>query len=418
MQAEIISIGDELLVGQTINTNAAWLGERLNKDGIRIYRATSIADEHNEIIKAMHEASTRSQLVLITGGLGPTKDDVTKIALCDYFDTELIVNEEVLKRVTEMFASRNLPMLDVNKKQAEMPASCTIIPNLRGTASGMWFERNGVVFVSMPGVPFEMEHLMENVLLEKIRNYFHRPSILHRTILTIGVGESFLAQKIESWENSLAEHKIQLAYLPSPGMVKLRMSAYDVQDREAVQEIMDAKEAKLLSLIQEFVYGFEKDTLQSIVGDLLRQTKSTVTLAESCTGGSIAQLISSVAGASEYFPGSFITYAEEQKTAILGVSANLIEKYNVVSAEVAEAMARGAKAKMNSTWAIATTGIAGPTGGSDEIPMGTVWIGIAGPKEVKSFRFQFGRKRETNILLASNAALNLLRKEIIGRHLS
>ncbi len=412
MQAEIISIGDELLVGQTINTNAAWMGEQLNKDGIRVYRATSIADEHSEILKAMDEASKRSQLVLITGGLGPTKDDVTKHALCDYFQTELVMNEEVLQRVTEMFAARNLPMLEVNKKQAELPASCIIIPNLRGTASGMWFEKDGVVFVSMPGVPYEMEHLMENVLLEKFRNHFHRPAILHRTILTIGVGESFLAKQIEDWENSLAEHKISLAYLPSPGMVKLRMSAYDVRDKDAVKNIIDRKENELLSIIQDHVYGFEKDTLQSVIGNLLRETKATLTLAESCTGGSIAQLVTAVPGASEYFLGSFITYAESQKTAILGVPQETIEQYNVVSSQVAEAMATGARAKMNTTWAVSTTGIAGPTGGTEEIPVGTVWIGIAGPDGVKSFKFQFGKKRETNILMASNAALNLLRKEI------
>ncbi len=414
MQAEIISIGDELLVGQTVNTNATWMGEQLNKDGIRVYRATSIADEHGEIIKALDEASKRSQLILITGGLGPTKDDVTKYALCDYFQTELVMNEEVLQRVTEMFSARNLPMLEVNLKQAELPASCNVIPNLRGTASGMWFEKDGVVFVSMPGVPFEMEHLMENVLLEKFRNHFHRPAILHRTILTIGVGESFLAKQIEAWENSLEEHKIALAYLPSPGMVKLRMSAYDVKDKNFVQQIMNRKEAELHTLIQEHVYGFEKDTLQSVVGNLLRETKATLTMAESCTGGSIAQLITSVPRASEYFPGSFVTYTEQQKTSVLGVEQDIIEKYNVVSSQVAEAMATGAREKMNTTWAISTTGIAGPTGGTSEIPVGMIWIGIAGPFGVKSFRFQFGKKREINILLASNAALNLLRKEILS----
>lgn len=414
MQAEIISIGDELLIGQTINTNSAWLGEALNKEGIRIYRATSVADIKADILSTLKEAAQRSDLILITGGLGPTKDDITKIALCEYFDTELVINEEVLARVTAMFASRNLPMLEVNKRQAEMPKSCTVIPNERGTASGMWFEKDGVVYISMPGVPYEMEHLMEHILLKKIREHFLRPNILHRTVLTFGVGESFLAQKIEGWEDSLTEHKIGLAYLPSPGMVKLRMSAYDVENVEAMKSLMTKKEDELISIIGEFVYGYEKDTLQSVVGDLLRETNSTLSIAESCTGGYISHLITSIPGSSDFFQGGFVTYAEEQKVNILGVSSELIENYTVLSNEVAEAMAAGAREKMNTTWAISTTGVAGPTGGTKEIPVGTVWIGIAGPKGVKSIRVQFGKRRELNILQASNAALNLLRKEILS----
>jgi len=414
MHAEIISIGDELLIGQTINTNAAWLGENLNKEGLKVYRTTTIADERGEILKALDEASSRSNLVIITGGLGPTKDDVTKYALCDYFDTKLTLNQEVLDRISEMFAARNLPLLEVNKKQAELPASCIVIPNYRGTASGMWFERNGVVFISMPGVPYEMEHLMENVLLEKIRNHFNSPTILHRTVLTYGVAESFLAKQIENWEDSLAEHRIALAYLPSPSMVKLRMSAYNVTDKDAMLKVMKWKEVELHSLIGEHIYGYEKDTLESVVGELLRKNSQSLTIAESCTGGSIAQLITSVPGSSNYFQGSFITYAEEQKTNILGVKEELIKKHTVFSHEVAEAMAIGARNKMNTTWALSTTGIAGPTGGTPDIPVGTVWIGLAGPDVVKSVRLQFGKKRDLNILQASNAALNLLRKEILS----
>lgn len=414
MQAEIISIGDELLIGQTINTNATWLGEQLNKEGIRIYRSTSIADSKEDILQALSEAEKRSNLILITGGLGPTKDDITKISLCEYFDTELVLNKEVLSRITEMFADRGIQLLEAHKKQAEMPESCTVIPNHRGTASGMWFERKGVVFISMPGVPYEMEHLMENILLEKIRQHFKRPSILHRTILTVGVGESYIAQKIEAWEDSLAVHQIALAYLPSPGMVKLRMSAYDVCDKEAVEKIMAMKEAELHELIEEHIYGYEKDTLQGVVGELLRQRKATLTTAESCTGGFVAHLITSTPGCSDYFQGGFVTYAEEQKAGALGVDSDLIKKYSVLSKEVAEAMAVGARNKMNTTWAISTTGVAGPTGGTEEIPVGTIWIGIAGPSGVKSFKMKFGKRRDINILLAANTALNMLRKEILS----
>jgi len=414
MQAEIISIGDELLIGQTINTNAGWIGEQLNKEGIRIHRSTSIADSKKDILQALFEAEKRADLILITGGLGPTKDDITKISLCEYFDTKLVLKEEVLFRIEEMFADRGIQLLEAHKGQAEMPESCIVIPNYRGTASGMWFERNGVVFISMPGVPYEMEHLMENILLDKIRKHFKRPAILHRTILTVGVGESFIAQKIEAWEDSLAAHQIVLAYLPSPGMVKLRMSSYDVNDKETVEKIMAIKEAELHELIGEHIYGFEKDTLQGVVGELLRQNMATLTTAESCTGGFVAHLITSTPGCSDYFQGGFVTYAEEQKAGTLGVDSALIKKHSVLSKEVAEAMAVGARNKMNTTWAVSTTGVAGPTGGTDEIPVGTIWIGIAGPNGVRSFKMKFGKRRDINILLAANTALNLLRKEILS----
>jgi nicotinamide-nucleotide amidase len=415
MIAEIISIGDELLIGQTVNTNAAWMGEALNKIGIRVGRGLTIADDHDEILRALDESSSRAQLVLLTGGLGLTKDDVTKRALCAYFNTELVMNQEVLERITEIFSLRKIPLLEGNKSQAELPAACTVIPNHRGTASGMWFERNGVVFVAMPGVPFEMEHMMEVELLERFKSHFHRPHIIHRTILTAGVGESFLAEKIADWEESLHAENIALAYLPTPGMVKLRMSAYNVQDREKVIAVIEGKEKQLQVLINDYVYGYEQDTLHSVIAGMLTERKETVTVAESCTGGYIAQLLTAGAGASVYFPGSLVTYSDEQKSVLLGVAPSLIEEHGVVSAAVAEAMAQGARERMHTNWALATTGVAGPTGGTKETPVGTIWIGISGAFGVKSIRYQFGKRRDVNIHLAAQSALNELRKTILAQ---
>ncbi len=414
MQAEIICIGDELLIGQVVNTNATWMGQRLQEEGIYVVRATIIPDDKQQIKGALHEAEVRSKLVLITGGLGPTKDDVTKMAVCEYFDTHLELNVQVLENIQQMFSDRNLPMLEQNAKQAELPASCTVIPNLRGTASGMWFEKQGVVFVFMPGVPYEMEYLMNHGVLQKIRNHFSTPIILHRTILTVGIGESLLAEKIEQWENSLGAMQVQLAYLPSPGAVKLRMSAYHVVDEEAMRGFINEKEQQLIALIQEFVYGFDEDTLAGVVGELLRMRGETLCLAESCTGGSIAQSITAIPGASDYFIGSWVTYAEEQKVELLSVSQETLRQFSVVSGEVAEAMAHGARNKMKTTWAISTTGIAGPGGGTDRNPVGTIWIGIAGPGGVKSTKLNLGKNRATNILIATQTALNLLRKEILS----
>lgn len=412
MQAEIICIGDELLIGQTINTNAAWLGEHLNLLGIRVHRTLSIPDLRDEIILALDEALSRSQVVVITGGLGPTKDDITKHTLCNYFETTLKINDEALERITGFFKDRGLPMLEVNRLQAALPEACQVIQNYRGTACGMWFEKNGAVIISMPGVPYEMKSMMEEQVFPMIRKHFQTPEILHRTILTIGAGESFLAEIIRDWENSLAEHDIKLAYLPSPGMVKLRMSVYGTIP--GIREVLIQKEEELRLLINTYIYGVEKSTLEEIVGALLRDKKLTVSTAESCTGGNIAHLITSIAGSSDYFIGSVVSYHEKIKVSELGVSPEVISQFGVVSREVVEAMALGSKDKFNTTFAIATTGIAGPSGGSDENPVGTVWIGIAGPNGVKTEKFRFGKNREFNINMASEAGLNMLRKEILA----
>jgi nicotinamide-nucleotide amidase len=414
IQADIVSIGDELLIGQTVNTNAAWMGERLNAEGIRVHRITGISDQQSEILRALDECAARSSIVLITGGLGPTKDDVTKHTLCDYFQSHLELHTPTLERITEFFTSRGLPMLDVNRDQALMPHNAVVLENQRGTANGMWFERNGTVFVSMPGVPYEMVWLMEHEVMPRLLAYFRRPAIVHRTILTQGVGESFLAKKISEWETSLSEVSIALAYLPSPGQVKLRMSMYGVADEQEMRRRIQVKEKELHSLIGEHIFGYEKDTLSSVVGTLLAQRQQTLTIAESCTGGYLAHQVTSTPGASAYFNGSLITYAEERKSAILGVPAALIGEKGVVSEEVAIAMAAGARKLMNADYALSTTGIAGPDGGTEEVPVGTIWIGLDGPAGARAAKFRFGQNRERNIQMAAQSALNLLRKEILG----
>ncbi len=412
MQAEIISIGDELLIGQTVNTNSSWLGENLNKIGIRVHRSTTISDDRREIIQGLNEASARSQVIIMTGGLGPTKDDITKHTLSEFFNTGLILNEEALERITGFFRERGIPLLEENRSQAYLPESCTVIQNFRGTACGMWFEKNGVVFVSMPGVPYEMYSMMEEQVFPKLLTRFDRPNIRHRTILTIGAGESSIAKQIEAWENSLEEHSIKLAYLPSPGMVKLRMSMYRGLP-ELQKKIMDQKEKELMAIVGSLVYGFEKETLQSVVGDLLRSRNETLAVAESLTGGFLAHLITSIPGASDYFVGSITSYVNRIKEDELQVAASTISEKNVVSREVAEAMAVGIRKKFKTSWGLATTGVAGPTGGSEEIPVGTVWMAVASEMGVHAFTFRYGKNRMQNIEMAANSALNVLRKEIL-----
>ena len=410
--AQIIAIGDELLIGQTINTNAAWLGEQLNAIGIKVHRSLVISDNRDEIIKALNEASTQSHIIIMTGGLGPTKDDITKHTLCSYFDSELVINDEVLARITEFFERRGLPMLEANRLQATVPKDCTVIHNFRGTASGMWFERGDRVFISMPGVPYEMKGMMEDEVFGKLAAFYKRPVIRHRTILTTGVGESFLANLLSDWEKMLEERSIALAYLPSPGMVKLRMSSYNEAGRD-VQADFTACETELHRLVGEHIYGYDKDTLQEIVGSLLRQNASTLAVAESCTGGTLARLITSVPGCSDYFTGGVVAYANDVKIGLLGVSPALIEANGAVSKPVAEAMAQGVRERLGSDWAIATTGIAGPGGGTDTKPVGLIYVAVAGRKGVTGIELRLGKRRDNNMDMAAFAGLNLLRKEIL-----
>lgn len=410
--AEIIAIGDELLIGQTINTNAAWLGEQLNAIGIKVHRSIVISDNTDEITASLNEASARSNIIIMTGGLGPTKDDITKHTLCKYFNTDLIMDEAALQRITEFFERRGLPMLEVNRQQALVPAACTVIHNYRGTACGMWFERDDRVFISMPGVPYEMKGMMEDEVFGKLASFFKRPVIRHRTILTTGVGESFLANLLVDWEHMLEERKIALAYLPSPGMVKLRMSSYGEAGRN-VEDDFRVCEEELHRLVGEHIYGYDKDTLQEIVGTMLRSRGATLAVAESCTGGTLSRMVTSVPGSSDYFKGGVIAYNNAVKTVLLDVDAEEIEKHKVVSHEVARAMAMGARRQFESDWAISTTGIAGPGGGTEEQPVGLIYVAVAGPTDCKSVELRLGKRRDNNMDMASFAGLNLLRKEIL-----
>ncbi len=411
MKAEIITIGDEILIGQTVDTNSAFIGKELNAIGLSVNRITSISDTEQAIIQAISEAQLRVDLIILTGGLGPTKDDITKHTLCKYFNTELVVYPEVEQYVRDIFERRNRPILEVNLKQAELPLDCTVISNRIGTASGMWFERAGKVVVSLPGVPYEMKHLMHNGVLSKIQSTFKTPAVLHKTIMTTGAGESFLADKIQDWEKSLDQEDIHIAYLPSSGIVKIRLSIIS-EDRENAQERIDRKVMELLQIIPNYVYGFDDLPLEKAVGELLLKHQATISTAESCTGGYIAHLITSIAGSSAYFLGSVLSYANEVKSQELGVPMSTIEQHGAVSKQVVEQMAIGVRNKMKTSFSVATSGVAGPDGGSEEKPVGFVWIAVAFENGVVSKSFNFENDRGRNIQRASIAALNMLRLAI------
>lgn len=407
MKAEIITIGDEILIGQIVDTNSAWMGQQLNLLGIEVYQVTSVHDDREHILKALAEAEQNSDLILITGGLGPTKDDITKKTLCEYFDTELVFHPEVLEHVRSLLSSRNVVINQLNQDQALLPENCTVLHNSAGTASGMWFERNNTIFVSMPGVPFEMEAIMTEEVFPRLRKLGTTQSIVHKTVLTIGIPESMLAEKIEKWEDALPKF-IKLAYLPSPMMVKLRLSGYGI-DELAIKTEIDKQVKELLTIIPEAVYGFDNDNMGIALGRMLEAQGQTMATAESCTGGSIAQFITSNPGSSVYFNGGVVAYSNEIKSNLLGVPSELIEAVGAVSQEVAEAMALGAQKALHADYAVATTGIAGPDGGTDEKPVGTVWIAVAGPLGVLSKKYIFKHNRERNIIRTTHTALNMLR---------
>ena len=412
MYAEIITIGDELLIGQVIDTNSAWIAQELNHIGISIRQITSIADDNEQILTTLEEASPRADIVLITGGLGPTKDDITKNALCEYFNSTLEFNQEMYEQVEILFKNRGLKVTEVNRKQAEIPNNCIPIINKNGTAPGLWFEKNNIIFVSMPGVPYEMKAMMENEVLPKLKKVYQLPSIVHKTILTQGIGESYLSAMIREWEEKLPLN-IHLAYLPSPGIVRLRLSGYG-EKKKVIEESINIELDKLKSLIKDYIFGYDKDTLEEIIGNLLKDKKKNLAVAESCTGGYISHLITSVPGSSQYFKGAVIAYDNKIKINDLGVDANDIELYGAVSAQVVEQMALGIQKKYQSDFSISTSGIAGPSGGSIEKPVGTVFIAVAGKGRVISKKFLLGDHRQRNIQKASIAALNMLRKEILS----
>ena len=412
MQAEIITIGDEILIGQILDSNSKWIAEKLNTIGISVYQITSIQDERQHILKAVKEAQLNCDIVIITGGLGPTKDDITKLTLAEYFNDELILNKEIVEQIKEMFAKMNYPFTEVNKQQALVPSKSIPLKNYYGTAPGMWFEQNSKIVVSLPGVPNEMKGLIKNSVLPKLKETFKLPFILHKTILTYGMGESMVADRIEEWEDNLPSY-IKLAYLPSYGKLRLRLSAKGFEEGK-LKEGIDLEVEKLTKIIPDIIVGYDdNETIEFAVGRLLTQKKQTLATAESCTGGTIAKKITSIAGSSNYFVGSLVAYQAFIKIKELNVDAKLIEEYSVVSSQVAEAMAKGILQKFETDYAIATTGNAGPTTDNTDKTVGTVFIAIATPTTIYSEEFFFGKPREKVIERASNKALELLRKEIL-----
>jgi len=411
MKAEIITIGDEILIGQIIDTNSAWMGEQLNLHGIEIFQITSVHDDHEHILKALSNAEKHADLVLITGGLGPTKDDITKKVLCEYFDSEMVINQEVLQRVTDRLTKRNVVMNQLNKDQALVPDKCTVLTNSTGTAPGMWFEKNDTIFVSMPGVPFEMKSIMSEEVLPRLSKNGKARSIYHQTVLVYGIPESMLAEKLEEWEAALPDF-IKLAYLPSQLMIRLRLSAYG-KEMELLKKEVHQQIELLKPLIAENFFGYNADSLAGVTGQLLTSAKLTLGIAESCTGGNIAHMFTANPGSSSYFKGGIIAYSNEVKQHLLKVSADDLERYGAVSKEVALQMAQGVQQALDTDYAIATTGIAGPDGGTDEKPVGTVWIAVISKQNIKLERYTFAHNRERNILRSSQAAIDLLRKLIL-----
>ncbi|SHJ85134.1 competence/damage-inducible protein A [Pseudozobellia thermophila] len=412
--AEIITIGDEILIGQITDTNSAFIAKELNKIGVSVYQITSVQDDRDHMLKAFEEARKRVQLVIVTGGLGPTKDDITKDTFCEFFNDTLVQDDEVLKNVENLFRKHisNTPISDINRKQALVPSKAQVLQNVYGTAPGMWMEHGGVVFVSLPGVPFEMKNLMVDKVLPKIMAEFKRPYIIHKTLVTYGMGESAIADRIESWEDSLPGH-MKLAYLPSLGKVRLRLTAKG-PDRELLERSMERESEKLHALVHDILYGVEdEETLEEVVAKLLTQRKMTLATAESCTGGRIASQITALPGASAYYKGTVVSYATEAKIGLLGVRRDTIDEFSVVSEQVAREMAENVKQLMKTDFAIATTGNAGPTKGDSDAEIGTVFIGIATPRDVIVEKFNMGNHRERIVQKTVHKALELLQKEIL-----
>jgi nicotinamide-nucleotide amidase len=404
IHTEILTIGDEILIGQITDTNSAWLGEQLSKSGFTIRQITSISDDEDQILSTLKEISSRADLLIITGGLGPTNDDITKKCLCRFFDTKLKTNLEMLRNVETLLSHRGVPMNELNRKQAEVPANCIPILNKKGTAPGLWFDQNNQVVVALPGVPFEMKGIMEDDVLPRLKLKFKTPKIFHKTVLTTGIPESVLATRIREWESNLPVG-IKLAYLPQPGIVRLRLGGNGINIVKQIEIEID----KLVSIIPEAVFGFNDDSLEEIIGKLLRNSSKTLSLAESCTGGYLSHLITSVPGSSNYYYGSVTSYSNKIKSEILGVDPHIINNFGAVSRETVEAMAIGVQKLMGTDYAISISGIAGPEGGTAEKPVGTVWIAIASPKELISKKLQLGNIRLNNIRIAAITALNQLR---------
>jgi competence/damage-inducible protein CinA C-terminal domain len=407
IKAELLTIGDEILFGQIVDTNSQWMSVEMSKAGIKVIRKTTVGDVESEILTAFAEAESRADIVLITGGLGPTNDDLTKPCLAKFFNCELQMHGEALKEVTAFFESRGRTLTEINRQQAALPSCCEKITNAMGTAPGMWFHRNGKVFVSMPGVPHEMKAMMSNIIIPKLEETFKTPVIEHLVVRTIGIGESFLAEKIVEWERSLPEY-IKLAYLPGLSQVRLRLTAYGT-DREQLQRENLAWAERLKPLVGEYIFGYGNDDLEVVLGRSLRESKLTLAVAESCTGGHLAHMITSVPGSSSYFIGGIVAYANEIKIKELGVQQSTLKQYGAVSEQTVIEMAQGVRKKFGTDIGLSTSGIAGPDGGTPEKPVGNVWIAYADKDKTVTRKLQLSKDRLLNIRMTSNLILNLLR---------
>jgi nicotinamide-nucleotide amidase len=412
-QASIITIGDELLIGQVIDTNSAWMAQQLNKAGIRVVRRVAVGDVWDEIWNALEEGSKHADIILITGGLGPTGDDITKPLLTKYFDGKLVVDESALQNVKYIFEKvLNRPLIERNLKQAEVPDTCTVIQNKRGTAPGMWFEKQGKVFVSMPGVPFEMKGMMDDYVIPALSTHFIFPHIIHRTLLTAGVGESFLAEQIKDFESTLPAH-IKLAYLPNYGMVRLRLSTTGFDKIVIETEVLEWFE-KLQVLVKEYMVTNLDEPMEKVTGNLLVARNKTMCTAESCTGGYIAHLLTAIPGSSKFYDGSVVSYSYKAKEDLLNVSKVVLQTKGAVSEEVVIQMAKGALASIKSDYVIAVSGIMGPDGGLPDKPVGTVWVAVGNNNKIETQKLYFRFDRERNTQLTATSALNILRKFILA----
>ncbi len=412
MNATVITIGDEILIGQIIDTNSAWIGQKFSELGVKLYEIISVGDDATQIKEALDRAKASSAIVIMTGGLGPTKDDITKKTLVEYFNSELVLNEEVWERMKQIFEKRGLKVLEMNRSQAMIPKDCIMLPNQRGTAQGMWFEKEKVVFISMPGVPHEMKHLLETQVLPKLREKFSFPKIIHATIMTAGAGESVIANMLVDFENELPEN-FKLAYLPDLGTVKLRLTASG-DTTELIHEAQAQKE-KMKTILGNYVYTEGEEKLEKVIGRMLLERNETVSSAESCTGGYIAHLFTSVPGSSIYFEGGIVSYSYDVKEKLLGVSNSTLNKVGAVSEECVREMLQGLLKTTSTTYGIAVSGIAGPDGGTADKPVGTVWIAVGSSNNIVARKFQFFPSRMENIRVFSNAALNMLRLFIQGK---
>ncbi|MEG1024197.1 MAG: CinA family nicotinamide mononucleotide deamidase-related protein, partial [Flavobacterium sp.] len=409
----IITIGDEILIGQIIDTNSGFIAKSLDRIGVEVAEMISISDDKKHILDTFEQLQNKVDVVIVTGGLGPTKDDVTKKTFCEYFNDELVVNPEVLAHVTQLIEGfYKRPISQLNKDQALVPSTCRVLHNQVGTAPGMWMKKENTVFISLPGVPYEMKYLVEEEIIPKIVKEYKRPYIIHKTILTYGQGESLVAERIEAWENNLPDF-IKLAYLPNPGRVRLRLTARGT-DKAELEKAIEENVKSLDAIIHDIIVGYEEnETIETVIAKFLSRQNKTISTAESCTGGRIASLLTSVEGSSKYFKGSVVSYATEAKVNVLGVSQDLIDEYSVVSAQVASAMALNVKEILKTDYAIATTGNAGPSKGDSDAEIGTVFIALATPTEIIVEEFNFGQPREKVIDRATIKSLEILQKEIL-----